>query len=45
VYLKVRASSKSAQRFYELSGFKVEGIRKKYYGDPVEDALVMMRRL
>ena len=45
VYLKVRASSSSAQRFYELSGFKVEGIRKKYYGDPVEDALVMMRRL
>ncbi|HYA11703.1 MAG TPA: ribosomal protein S18-alanine N-acetyltransferase [Thermodesulfovibrionales bacterium] len=45
IYLKVRVSNTSAQRFYELFGFKVESIRKKYYGYPDEDALLMMRRL
>jgi ribosomal-protein-alanine N-acetyltransferase len=45
MYLKVRASNTGAQRFYELLGFKVESIRKKYYGNPDEDALIMMRRL
>ena len=45
VHLKVRVSNTGAQRFYELLGFKVENIRKKYYDNPVEDALVMMRRL
>jgi ribosomal-protein-alanine N-acetyltransferase len=45
VYLKVRLSNAGAQKFYELLGFQVEGIRKKYYDDPVEDALMMMRRL
>jgi ribosomal-protein-alanine N-acetyltransferase len=43
--LKVRVSNTIAQRFYELFGFKVEGIRKKFYGTPDEDALMMMRRL
>jgi ribosomal-protein-alanine N-acetyltransferase len=45
MYLKVRASNSGAQRFYELLGFKVESIRKKYYDNPDEDALLMMRRL
>ncbi len=45
VYLKVRASNTGAQKFYELYGFKVESIRKKYYSDPDEDALLMMGRL
>jgi ribosomal-protein-alanine N-acetyltransferase len=45
MYLKVRFSNTGAQRFYELLGFKVEGIRKKFYGNPDEDALLMMRRL
>jgi ribosomal-protein-alanine N-acetyltransferase len=45
VHLKVRVSNTGAQRFYELLGFKVENIRKKYYDNPDEDALVMMRRL
>jgi ribosomal-protein-alanine N-acetyltransferase len=45
VYLKVRLSNAGAQKFYELLGFKGESIRKKYYGNPDEDALVMMRRL
>jgi ribosomal-protein-alanine N-acetyltransferase len=45
IYLKVRILNTSAQRFYELFGFKAESIRKKYYDNPDEDALVMMRRL
>jgi [ribosomal protein S18]-alanine N-acetyltransferase len=45
MYLKVRVSNTGAQRFYELLGFKVESISKKYYGNPDEDALLMMRRL
>jgi len=45
MFLKVRVSDTGAQRFYELLGFKVEGIRKKYYGNPDEDALMMIRRL
>jgi [ribosomal protein S18]-alanine N-acetyltransferase len=44
-YLKVRASNAGAIRFYELSGFKVVEVRKKYYEDPEEDALLMMARL
>jgi len=45
MHLKVRISNTGAQKFYELLGFKVEGIRKKFYGNPDEDALLMMRRL
>ena len=44
-FLKVRVSDIGAQRFYELLGFKVEGTRKKYYDNPDEDALIMMKRL
>jgi ribosomal-protein-alanine N-acetyltransferase len=45
LYLKVRASNAGARKFYEHLGFKVEGIRKKYYDIPEEDALVMTARL
>jgi [ribosomal protein S18]-alanine N-acetyltransferase len=45
VHLKVRVSNTGAQKFYELLGFKVESTRKKYYDNPDEDALVLMRRL
>ena len=45
LYLKVRASNAGAREFYEHLGFKVEGIRKKYYDIPEEDALVMTARL
>jgi ribosomal-protein-alanine N-acetyltransferase len=45
VYLKVRASNAAAQRFYELFGFKVETVRKKYYDGPSEEALLMMGRV
>jgi len=45
VYLKVRLSNAGAQKFYELLGFEVKSIRKKYYDNPDEDALVMMQKL
>ncbi|MEW6067439.1 MAG: ribosomal protein S18-alanine N-acetyltransferase [Nitrospirota bacterium] len=45
LYLKVRASNTGAQKFYEIFGFKVESVRKKYYGNPDEDALQMIGRL
>jgi ribosomal-protein-alanine N-acetyltransferase len=45
MYLEVRASNAGAKKFYELFGFKVESIRKKYYANPNEDALMMMGRI
>jgi ribosomal-protein-alanine N-acetyltransferase len=45
VHLKVRVSNAGAQKFYELLGFKVESVRKRYYDNPDEDALIMIRRL
>jgi ribosomal-protein-alanine N-acetyltransferase len=45
MYLEVRASNAGAKKFYELFGFKVESIRKKYYANPDEDALLMMGRI
>jgi ribosomal-protein-alanine N-acetyltransferase len=45
MYLEVRGSNTGAQKFYERFGFKVDGIRRKYYGNPDEDALLMMGRL
>ena len=40
-HLEVRASNEPAQRLYRRCGFEVTGRRKKYYRDPVEDALLM----
>ncbi|SPT52866.1 ribosomal-protein-alanine N-acetyltransferase [Actinomyces bovis] len=39
--LEVRESNTGAQRLYESRGFKGLGRRRKYYLQPVEDALVM----
>lgn len=41
--LEVRKSNLAAQRLYEKYGFKIEGMRKKYYTDTGEDALIMWR--
>lgn len=41
--LEVRKSNLAAQRLYERYGFKIEGMRKKYYTDTGEDALIMWR--
>ncbi len=39
--LEVRASNEAAVGLYEKIGFVIAGVRKKYYQDPAEDALVM----
>lgn len=41
VYLEVRDSNASARHLYEKHGFEAVGRRKKYYRNPVEDAVVM----
>ena len=42
--LEVRAGNIPAIRLYERHGFQKEGIRKKYYRDPVEDAAIYWNR-
>lgn len=41
LYLEVRESNDVARRLYEKVGFSVVGVRKQYYTEPVEDAIVM----
>ena len=42
-YLEVRAGNVPAKRLYLRHGFAVVGVRKRYYTDSGEDALVMVR--
>lgn len=44
-YLEVRFSNIDARKFYEHFGFRVVGVRRKYYTSPVEDAALMMLRI
>lgn len=39
--LEVRRSNVAAQRLYARAGFTEEAVRKSYYTQPVEDALVL----
>ncbi|WP_243139980.1 ribosomal protein S18-alanine N-acetyltransferase [Romboutsia faecis] len=39
--LEVRASNKIAQNLYRKYGFKMAGIRKEYYSNNKEDAIIM----
>jgi ribosomal-protein-alanine N-acetyltransferase len=39
--LEVRASNHPARRLYEKLGFKSYAVRKNYYSDPPEDALLL----
>ena len=41
--LEVRQSNTPAQRLYERFGFTVAGVRRGYYSNPVEDALVLWK--
>jgi len=43
--LEVRESNLAALRFYERHNFKVAGRRVNYYMAPIEDALLLTRRL
>lgn len=42
--LEVRASNAAARALYEGLGFKVEGVRRDYYQEPREDALILWNR-
>ncbi len=44
-FLEVRCSNEEAQHIYTKAGFQQVGIRKKYYCQPVEDALQLCRDL
>ena len=41
VFLEVRQSNTPARTLYEKNGFTAIGLRKKYYKDPEEDAVLM----
>lgn len=41
VFLEVRESNEAARRLYESAGFVAAGIRREYYGNPTECAIVM----
>ena len=42
--LEVRASNIAARRLYEGLGFSVEAVRRDYYQQPREDALILWKR-
>jgi len=45
VTLEVRKSNEAAQKLYHALGFMAKGVRKGYYSDDGEDALVMVLEL
>lgn len=45
VYLEVRVSNAPARRLYSSRGFEEVGVRQRYYRNPVENAIVLRRRL
>jgi len=42
--LEVRQSNIPARRLYERAGFYQDGVRKNYYTNPIEDALILSRK-
>ena len=42
--LEVRKSNDAAIHLYENLGFVTEGVRKNFYEEPTEDALIMWKR-
>jgi len=45
VLLEVRSGNVAARQLYESLGFTTIGLRRAYYSEPVEDALVLARDL
>lgn len=43
--LEVRQSNEAAQALYEKMGFRTVAIRKQYYSDNQEDAIVMIKEM
>ena len=43
LFLEVRSQNIAARNLYHSYGFKIVGERKKYYKDPEDDAIVMLR--
>lgn len=44
VHLEVREGNDTARRLYQRLGFAEDGLRKNYYTDPLENAVLMTRR-
>lgn len=44
ISLEVRVSNHKAISLYEKFGYKTEGLRKNFYCDPKEDAIIMTKR-
>jgi ribosomal-protein-alanine N-acetyltransferase len=42
-FLEVRRSNEPAQRLYESLGFTASGVRRNYYTQPEEDALILSK--
>ena len=45
IMLEVREGNEAARRFYEKCGFTEDGIRKNYYENPQENAILMSKSL
>jgi [ribosomal protein S18]-alanine N-acetyltransferase len=45
IFLEVRESNQSARRLYNTLGFEETGLRKSYYSDPREDAILCHLKL
>ena len=43
IFLEVREHNTPARNFYTKHGFTATGIRKQYYSEPKEDAVLMMK--
>ena len=41
IFLEVRESNRSARALYRKAGFEEVGLRKSYYSNPAEDAIVL----
>ena len=44
VHLEVREGNDTVRRLYQRLGFTEDGLRKNYYTDPLENAVLMTRR-
>jgi len=45
IFLEVRRSNEAAFQFYSRAGFEAAQVRKNYYSNPDEDALVLKKEL